>query len=67
MISKAPVSRASAFAPDAGSISGVAAKQTLDMPMATSAVPAIFIKLFILMLKTPDLDLGAAKTVQVWP
>jgi hypothetical protein len=46
MIIKAPARRAIAFAPDAGSISGVviAAAAMLEAPMQRSAKPAIFIK-----------------------
>jgi len=46
MINKAPAKRAIAFAPDAGSISGVviAAAAMLEAPMQRSDKPAIFIK-----------------------
>ncbi len=46
MISIAPDSRASALAPDAGSISGLlTAKAAPDIPRARSVIPIIFINL----------------------
>jgi hypothetical protein len=57
IINTAPVSKASAVAPDAGSISGDRdwAKQRVDMPSAMSAIPPIFIiKLLFILPPFPD-------------